>query len=111
MTEPSPAMVSAAVAILGGPLVPVNDAAKRLFWPCQSKSSIHHRILAGTLPLPPRRVAGRWFIAAADLAVQLATPTEHGRLDVQTHVPSAAPHRGPGRPRKVQPAGLEGGSV
>ena len=99
--SPSPAALGAAIALLGAPAVPLRAAAERLAWPCQSKPALHRRLVAGTLPLPPRRLSGRWFVLAVDLAVQLSDPEAFGRSDVQIEsaAPAAAPRR-PGRPRK-----------
>ena len=99
----SPAALAQAIALLGAPAVPLRVAAKRLQWPCQSRAALAHRLVAGTLPLPPRRLSGRWFVLAADLAVQLSEPTAFGHPDVQsesTPAPAVTSRR-PGRPRKL----------
>lgn len=96
----SPAALSAAIDLLGGPAAPLRIAAKRLHWPCVSRAALHNRLAAGTLPVRPRKLGGRWYVLAADLAIQLADPAAFGRLDVQAHVTQAPVKGGPGRPRK-----------
>lgn len=94
--------LNAALGLLGAPQVPVAEAATKLHWPCRTSAAIRNRISAGTLPLPPRRVGGRWYITAADLAWQLSGSEAGGCIDVETPAPSAAAPRRPGRPRKTQ---------
>lgn len=96
----SPAAISAAIDLLGGPAAPLRIAAKRLHWPCVSRAALHNRLAAGTLPVPARKLGGRWFIYAADLAAQLTDPSAFGRLGVRTDFAQAPAHNGPGRPRK-----------
>lgn len=98
----SPAALAQAIALLGAPAVPLRVAAKRLQWPCRSRAALAHRLVAGTLPVSARRLGGRWFVLAADVAVQLSEPTAFGRPDVRIEsapAPAVAPRR-PGRPRK-----------
>lgn len=98
----SPAALSAAIDLLGGPAAPLRIAAKRLHWPCVSRAALHNRLAAGTLPVPARRLSGRWYVLAADLAIQLTDPTAFGRPDVRTEsATQAASPRRTGRPRKV----------
>jgi hypothetical protein len=96
-SSPTPSAVAAASAAIGGAVVPLGSALERLGWPYLSRSSIHARLLAGTLPVTPRRLGGRWVVYAMDAArlFEAGAPTS-GELPVP-----APSRRGPGRPRKV----------
>jgi hypothetical protein len=96
----SPAALVQAIALVGAPAVRLRVAAQRLDWPCLSRAALHNRLVAGTLPVPARKLGGRWFIYAADLAAQLTDPSAFGRLGVRTDSAPAPAHNGPGRPRK-----------
>jgi len=113
--DPLAAALEAAINLLGAPAVTVAEAAAKLRWPCQSPAAIHNRIVAGTLPLPPRKIGHRWYITANAVARQLLgedpyTSDVFSRLDVQNEA-AAQRRRGPGRPRKAAPAGVEGGAA
>lgn len=88
--------VAAAHAALGGAVVPLAAALVALGWPYLSRSSIHSRRLAGTLPVMPRRLGGRWVVYAAD-AAQLFEREEPTASKPQ----AVSSRRGPGRPRKL----------
>jgi len=87
--------VIAAHAALGGAVVPLAAALVALGWPYLSRSSIHARRLAGTLPVVPRRLGGRWVVYATD-----AAPLFEREEPVVGSSPAASSRRGPGRPRK-----------
>lgn len=115
-SDPFAAALQASLDLLGAPAVPVGIAAPLLHWPCQSSAAIHNRIVAGTLPLPPRKIGHRWYITAIDLARQLLgedpySSNTFGRLEGQTLEPEIPARRGPGRPRKVAPVVVEGGAA
>jgi len=94
-SAPSPTAVAAAHAALGGAVVPLATALVAIGWPYLSRSAIHARRVAGTLPVMPRRLGGRWVVYAVDAAPLFA------REEPKTATLFAAPaHRGPGRPRK-----------
>lgn len=91
----SPTAVAAATEAIGGACVPLTKALTRLGWPFLSRSAIHARRVAGTLPVMPRRLGARWVVYAVDAAPLFA------REDPKTATLFAVPaHRGPGRPRK-----------
>lgn len=97
----SSAALAAALTLLGAPAVPLRAAADRLGWPCRSHAALAHRLSAGTLPVRPRKLSGRWFVLAADLAVQLAYPHTFGLPEGQNESARTASQRRPGRPRKL----------
>jgi hypothetical protein len=87
--------VAAATETIGGACVPLTKALTRLGWPFLSRSSIHARRVAGTLPVMPRRLGGRWVVYAVDAAPLFAR--EQPKAGTLIAVPA---HRGHGRPRK-----------
>lgn len=102
MSVPSPTALAAATAAIGGACAPLNLALRGLGWPYLSRSAIHARRVAGTLPVMPKRLGGRWVIYARDAAelFEIRTPP------VDESSPVASPRRGPGRPRKRASTGI-----
>ena len=88
--------VAAAIAVLGGALVPLNLGIKRLGLDI-NRRAIHARRLAGTLPVKPTQIGRNWFVTAGEAAVLFRTDS------APTALPPPAPplRRGPGRPRGV----------
>lgn len=100
--SPSPTAIAAAVAAIGGVVAPLPRALEGLGWPYRSRSAIHSRRIAGTLPVTPRRLGGRWVIYASDAARLF----EVAPLQTDESPPAAPSRRGPGRPRKRASAPL-----
>lgn len=93
----TPAAIAAAAEAIGGIVSPLRRALRGLGWPYLSRSAIHSRRVAGTLPIVPQRLGGRWVVYAKD-AAPLFEGVAGGTDD---EVRSLVPHRGPGRPRRV----------
>lgn len=93
---PTAAAIAAAVAAIGGVVAPLPQALQGLGWPYRSRSAIHARRVAGTLPVTPRRLGGRWVVYARDAARLFEAGSPH--TDESPSVASS--RRGPGRPRK-----------
>jgi len=88
--------IAAAIAVLGGAIVPINQAIKRLGLHI-NRRAVHARRVAGTLPVEPTKIGEKWFITAGAAAVLFRTGTA---LPVSvTPLPAPPPRRGPGRPR------------
>jgi hypothetical protein len=102
--SPTPKAIAAAVEALGGSVVPLNSGLRRLGWPFLSRSAVHARRLAGTLPVAPKRLGCRWVIYARDAAPLFETGAAVAEEPVTASQPPL--RRGPGRPRKLTaPAG------
>lgn len=97
VSVPTPAAITAAAKAIGGIVAPLNRALRGLGWPYMSRSAIHARRVAGTLPVVPRQLGRRWVVYAQDAAPMFERVT--GGTDDEAR--SLAPHRGPGRPRKI----------
>lgn len=95
-SAPSPAAVAAATEVLGGSVVPLNRALRALGWPFLSRSAVHSRRLAGTLPVTPRQLGCRWVVFACD-AARLFEGSAGAAGEPVALTPQ---RRGPGRPRK-----------
>lgn len=95
--SPSPTAIAAAVAAIGGVVAPLPRALQGLGWPYRSRSAIHARRVAGTLPITPRRLGGRWVVYARDVASLFEVDTPQ----TDEPPPATPPRRGPGRPRKL----------
>lgn len=95
-TAPNPAALTAATAAIGGACVPLAEALRKLGWPYLSRSAIHARRLAGTLPVAPRQLGSRWVVYACDAARLF----ERSAGAAEEPVVLASQRRGPGRPRK-----------
>ena len=87
--------VAAATEAIVGACVPLTQALTRLGWPFLFRSAIHARRVAGTLPVMPRRLGGRWVVCAVDAVPLFAR--EEPKTGTLFSLPT---HRGPGRPRK-----------
>jgi hypothetical protein len=96
----TPAAVTAAAEAIGGLVAPLNRALRGLGWPYLSRSAIHARRIAGTLPVVPQRLGGRWVVYAKDVARMFEDVTS-AASGSNNEPPAVVPHRGPGRPRKV----------
>lgn len=96
-SSPTPTPLAAATAAIGGAVAPLPRALKGLGWPYLSRSAVHARRVAGTLPVTPRRLGGRWVVYARDAAQLFET----GGPPVNESPPQTSPRRGPGRPRKL----------
>jgi len=97
----TPAAIAAATEAIGGVVAPLNRALRGLGWPYMSRSAIHARRVAGTLPVAPRRLGRRWVVYARD-----AAPMFEGVAGDSDEMCSLVPHRRPGRPRKRTPGQL-----
>lgn len=97
MSNPSLSALAAATTAIGGACAPLNRALRGLGWPYLSRSSIHARRVAGTLPVVTRQLGGRWVVYASDAARLFET------ADAIDEAPAMAVRRGPGRPRKCAP--------
>lgn len=95
--SPTPTAIAAATAAIGGAVVPLPLALQGLGWPYLSRSAIHARRIAGTLPVRPKRLGGRWVVYARDVARLF----EVDPLQTDESPPAPPPRRGPGRPRKL----------
>lgn len=99
MSNPSPSALAAAAAAIGGACAPLNRALRGLGWPYLSRSAVHARRVAGTLPVVTRQLGGRWVVYASDAARLFEA------ADAIEKAPATPAHRGPGRPRKVAHSG------
>lgn len=97
VSVPTPAAITAAAKAIGGIVAPLSRALRGLGWPYMSRSAIHARRVAGTLPVTPRRLGRRWVMYAKDVA----TLFERAAGGTEDEVHLLAPRRGPGRPRKI----------
>lgn len=95
--SPTPTAIAAATAAIGGAVVPLPLALQGLGWPYLSRSAIHARRIAGTLPVMPKRLGGRWVIYARDAAELF----EIREPQIDESPPPIQPRRRPGRPRKL----------
>lgn len=101
-SSPSPTAIAAAVAAIGGVVAPLPRALQGLGWPYRSRSAIHARRVAGTLPITPRRLGGRWVVYARDVATLFEVDTPQ----IDESPPPVLPRCGPGRPRKRASASI-----
>lgn len=102
VSTPTAAAVAAAAKAIGGIVAPLNRALRGLGWPYLSRSAIHARRIAGTLPVVPQRLGGRWVIYAKDAAPLFESVA--GGTEDEVH--TVATPRGLGRPRKRTPEQL-----
>lgn len=95
--SPDPALdpaLAAAISVLGGAVVPLNVAIRRLGLKI-NRRAVHARRLAGTLPVEPTQIGRNWFVTAGAAAVLFRA----GNAAPAMPPPAPSPRRGPGRPR------------
>lgn len=102
-SAPRSTALAAAAEAIGGVCAPLNRALRGLGWPYMSRSAIHARRVAGTLPVVTRQLGGRWVVYAKDAACLFETG------EMVEDEPAAPVRRGPGRPRKVSSAAVWAG--
>lgn len=84
--------LAAAISVLGGAVVPLNVAIRRLGLTI-NRRAVHARRLAGTLPVEPTQYGRNWFVTAGAAAVLFRAS------GAELPPPGTPTHRGPGRPR------------
>lgn len=86
--------LAAAIAVLGGAVVPLNEGIRRLGLTI-NRRAIHARRQAGTLPVEPTQIGRNYFITAGAAAALFRA----GSAVNAAPPPAPPPRRGPGRPR------------